>query len=146
MINVENDTNKLNDSGVTVNVRLAFLWTTVTFLYIYGDYFELYIPKKVAGLVSGENLLDSPMKLFAASLLLALPASMIFLSVLLKPIINRWLNVVVGVFFTVLMLLIAATSITPWRTFYVFYAVLESMITMLIVWYAIKWPKQEIAN
>jgi hypothetical protein len=30
------------------------------FLYIYGDYFELYVPGKVEGLISGENLLNTP--------------------------------------------------------------------------------------
>ncbi|MBC7571987.1 MAG: hypothetical protein H7319_20005 [Spirosoma sp.] len=134
-----------NPKNVEVNIRikLAFLWTSVTFLYIYGDYFELYIPTKTAGLVNGINLLDSPMKLFSASVLLAIPAAMIFLSVLLKPPFNRWLNIGMGVFFTLLMLLIAATSLTPWRIFYVFYAITESIITSLIVWYAAKWPRQE---
>lgn len=98
---------------VNIRIKLAFLWTSVTFLYIYGDYFELYIPTKTAGLVNGINLLDSPMKLFSASVLLAIPAAMIFLSVLLKPPFNRWLNIGMGVFFTLLMLLIAATSLTP---------------------------------
>jgi hypothetical protein len=136
----------LKNVEVNSNIKLAFLWTAVTFLYIYGDYFELYIPKKVAGLISGENLLDSPMKLFVASVLLAIPASMIALSILVKPSVNKWLNIVAGVFFTAIMLLIAVTSITPWRVFYVFYAVLESIITGLIVWYAIKWPKRELVN
>jgi len=42
------------------------------------------------------------------------------------------------------MLLIAITSITPWRTFYVFLAIVESIITALIVYYAWKWPKQNL--
>jgi hypothetical protein len=35
---------------------------------------EYYVPKKVEGLVSGENLLDNPQKLFIATVLLAIPA------------------------------------------------------------------------
>jgi hypothetical protein len=101
----------------------------------------LYIPQKTQGLVNGVNMLDSPIRLFAASVLLAIPALMVFLSVLLNPVMNRKLNVTVGVFFTAIMVLIALTSITPWRTFYVFLAILESCITSLIVGYAWKWPK-----
>lgn len=41
------------------------------------------------------------------------------------------------------MLLIAFTSFTPWRTFYVFLAIVESTLTALIIWYALKWPKQK---
>jgi hypothetical protein len=82
------------------------------------------------------------MKLFLASALLAIPALMVFLSVTLKPQINRLLNIIFGTFFTAIMVLIAFTSITPWRAFYVFLAVVESITTSFIVWYAWKWPRQ----
>lgn len=136
----------LKDYQINIKIKLAILWIGVTFLYLYGDYFELYIPEKVQGLIDGNNLLDSPMKLFIASLLLAIPALMVLLSILLKPVMSKWLNFSFGLLFTILMLLIAYTSFSQWRTFYVFYALLESTITGLIVWYAFKWPKQKDAN
>lgn len=132
----------LEDFKLNVKIKLAALWTSVTLCYLYGDYFELYVPQKVEGFVSGNNILDNPIKLFAASVLLAIPAFMVFLSIILKPSINRWLNIIFGIFFTTIMVLIALTSITPWLTFYVFLAIAESIITSLIVWHAWKWPKQ----
>ncbi|MBL0118797.1 MAG: hypothetical protein IPP89_07390 [Saprospiraceae bacterium] len=129
---------------VNIKIKLSALWTSVTLCYLYGDYFELYVPNKTQGLVDGTNLLDSPMKLFSASVLLAIPALMVFLSIILKPKINRQLNIVFGIFYTAIMILIAITSITPWRTFYVFLAIVESVITSLIVFYAWKWPKISI--
>ena len=134
--------NSFEDFKINVKIKLSVLWTTVTLCYLYGDYFELYVPKKVEGFISGETGLDSPLKLFAASVLLAIPALMVFLSITLKPKINRWLNIIFAIFFTAIMVLIAFTSITPWRTFYVFLAIVESIVTSLIVWYAWKWPKQ----
>jgi Family of unknown function (DUF6326) len=134
-------TKRLEDFKINIKIKLSALWTGVTLCYLYGDYFELYVPNKVQGLLNGMNLLDTPMKLFAASVLLAIPASMVFLSVILKPSINRVLNIVFGLFFTAIMLLIAVTSLTPWRTFYVFLALVESGITSAIVWYAWKWPR-----
>jgi uncharacterized membrane-anchored protein YitT (DUF2179 family) len=86
-------------------------------------------------------MLNNPAKLFAASLLLAIPALMVCLSIILKRAINRWLNVIVGFFFTAIMLLIAAISFSEWRLFYVFYAIAESILTSIIIWYAWKWPK-----
>ncbi|MEZ4970428.1 MAG: DUF6326 family protein [Flavobacteriaceae bacterium] len=133
----------LKDYQININIKLSILWAAVTFLYLYGDYFELYIPKKAEGLVNGRNLLDSPMKLFLASLLLSISALMVILSILPKPILSKWLNIIFGIFFTILMLWIVVTSITPWRSFYVFYAVLESIITTLIAWSAFNWPKQK---
>ena len=140
------DSNKTSTSGfedfkINVKIKLSLLWTSVTLCYLYGDYFELYVPQKTQGLVNGVNMLDSPMKLFAASLLLVIPALMVFLSIILKSSINRRLNIILGLFYTAIMILIALTSITPWRIFYVFLAIVESCITSLIVWFAWKWAK-----
>lgn len=134
--------NTLEDYKINIKIKLSILWASVTLFYLYGDYFELYIPQKTQGLITGDNLLDSPTNLFLAALLLAIPAVMVVLSILLKPTINRILNIVFGLFFTALMLLITFTSMEPWRAFYVFYAILESIITGVIVWYAFKWPKK----
>ena len=128
---------------INIKIKLSALWTSVMFCYIYGDYFELYVPKKVEGLISGVNMLDSPTKLFLASVLLAIPALMIALSILLKPAFNRWFNIIFGILYTLIMVLIAITSTSAWYTFYVFLAILESLITLLIVWYAWKWPKKD---
>ncbi len=134
--------NTLEDFKINIKIKLALLWISVTFLYIYGDYFELYVPNKLSGIIDGNSNLDSPVKLFLASMLLAIPSLMICLSILLKPAVNKWLNIVFGVFFTAIMLLIAIVSIEPWRTFYVFYAIVESVLTSLIVYTAFKWPKK----
>jgi hypothetical protein len=136
------NTRDFEDVKVNIKVKLSALWTSVTLCYLYGDYFELYVPQKTQGLVNGINMLDSPLKLFAASLLLAIPAIMVFLSIILDPIINRKLNIIFGVFFTAIMVLIAISSISSWRAFYVFLAIVESCITSLIVWHAWKWPKR----
>ena len=34
----------LQDSTIDVKIKLAALWTSVMFLYIYADYFGLYVP------------------------------------------------------------------------------------------------------
>jgi hypothetical protein len=129
----------MEDFKVNIRFKLSALWTSVTLCYLYGDYFELYVPNKVAGLLSGENMLDSPMKLFGASVLLAIPALMVSLSIILKTLINRWLNIIFGIIFTSIMILIAFVSLKLWLTFYVFLAIVESILTSLIVWYAWRW-------
>ena len=133
----------LEDVKVNIKIKLSALWTAVTLCYLYGDYFELYVPQKTMGLVDGNNLLNSPTKLLLAATLLAIPAVMVFLSVVLKPGINRLLNIVTGLFFTAIMLLIACTSLTVWRAFYVFLALTESCITILIVYYSWNWPNNK---
>ncbi len=135
-----NTKRELQNFEVNPKIKLAFLWASVTLFYLYGDYFELYVPQKANGLINGNNLLDSPLKLLLAAILLAIPASMTFLSVLLKPRFNRILNLITGTFFTIIMILIGISSFEAWRAFYVIYAFLESIITALIIYTAFNWP------
>jgi hypothetical protein len=64
----------LKDFEIPVNLKLAALWASVTFFYIYGNYFELYVPNKIAGITNGISILNNPIKLLLASFLLAIPA------------------------------------------------------------------------
>lgn len=134
--------NGFEDFKINTKIKLAALWTSVMFCYMYGDYFSLYVPKKVEDFISGDTLLDSPMKLFLATLLMTIPALMIFASVILKPKINRWLNLIFGIIYTAIMLLIAFTTTGAWWSFYIFLAIIESILTSIIFWTALKWPKQ----
>jgi hypothetical protein len=131
----------LEDFKINTKIQLALLWASVMFCYVYGDYFQLYVPGKVEGLISGKNLLDTPLKLFLASVLLVIPALLVCLSVFLKPTVSRWVNITFGICYTALMTLIALTSWSEWHLFYVFLAVVESLLTLWITIIAIKWPK-----
>lgn len=131
----------LENPKINIKIKLATLWASALFCYLYGDYFQLYTPEKVNNLITGENNLDSPTKLLIASIIMAIPSIMVGASIILKPKINRILNILFGSLFTLMMLFIGVNSMTEWYSFYVFLAFLESIITFLIVYYAWKWPK-----
>lgn len=131
----------LENPKINIKIKLAALWTSALFCYIYGDYFQLYAPDKVNSLISGDNNLDSPVTLLIASIVMAIPSVMIAGSILLKPRPNRILNIVFGTLFTIMMVTIGIYSTHEWYLFYVFLAFLESIITAIIVWHAWKWPK-----
>lgn len=132
---------QFEDFKINVRLQLSALWASVMFLYIYGDYFELYVPGKAAGLLNGQNMLNTPYKLLFATISLALPSLMIFLSLMITPKWNRTLNISIGAFLTLFTLLVGASSLTEWRMFYVMLALLESIITSIIIWKAWCWPK-----
>lgn len=134
----------LEDPKINIRLRLAALWTVATLCYLYGDYFELYTPGKVQSLLSGENVLENPVILLIASVIMVIPPLMIFLSLVMKPKACRMLNIVTGILFTVLMTLIAIGSLTPWYAFYVFLAIVEALLTLMVVITAWKWPRTEI--
>jgi len=131
----------LEDAVVPVKVKLSALWVSAMFCYVYGDYFELYVPGKLQGMLQGRmEPLGATTQgvLLGASLLMAVPCVMIFLSVALRPAISRGLNIVAGLVFTGIMLLIATQG--GWH-FYVFFAAVEVVLTSAVVWYAWRWPR-----
>jgi hypothetical protein len=132
---------------VNTRIKLVALWVSVMFFYIYGDYFALYIPDQASKLVSGDTLLNEPIKVFAASVLMSLPSLVILATVMAHAKVARWANIVFGLIFTAIMLLIAVTSIpiTAEISAYVFYAIVESCITLVVVQVAWKWPKNSQA-
>lgn len=134
----------LENPKINIKIKLAALWTSATFCYLYGDYFELYTPGKIDSLLTGKNNLDNPATLLIAAIALAIPSIMVALSIILQPKINRILNILFGTLFTLMMVYIGINSNAEWYGFYVLLAFLESAITALIVWYAWKWPQEGI--
>jgi hypothetical protein len=134
----------LENQKVNIKIKLASLWASATFCYLYGDYFELYTPDKVNSLLTGNTIMDTPTTLLIASMILAIPSVMVAISIFLKPKINRIINILFGTLFTIMMVFIGVSTTKEWYLFYVFLAFLESIITALIVWYAWKWPKEKL--
>lgn len=130
----------LDDMKVHVKLKLSALWAAVMFCYIYGDYFGLYVPGQLKGMLEGHGPIGptSQGSLVITSLLLAVPGIMVFLSVVLPPRLNRWLNILLGVFYTLVVLVTIPGS---W-TFYIVLSILEMALTAMVVGYAWRWPRQ----
>ena len=132
----------LEDFRAPTKLKLALLWVSLMFLYIYNDYFSLYTPGTIADMTAGRL---GPLgqasagTLAGVSIMLAVPSLMIFLSVSLPPLISRWINVVFGLAYTA----IEALTLPHSALFYRIVVVLEMALTMLIVWYALRWPRAE---
>lgn len=131
----------LEDITVNVKLKISALWISVMFCYIYADYFGLYVPGALQGILNGKMAPLGPTTqgvLLGTSLMMVVPSVMIFLSVALRPNLNRRLNIIFGGFYTMIIL------ITMWRwMFFIFFGIIEVVLTALIVWYAWNWPKQE---
>jgi hypothetical protein len=131
----------LEDFQVPVKVKLSALWTAVMFCYVYGDYFGLYVPGQLQGMLAGKMGPLGPTTqgvLLGTSIMLALPGLMVFLSLALKPAMSRWFNIAMGTLYTLIMLV---TMPGAW-TFYIFFGVVEVVLTALVVWHAWRWPRQ----
>ena len=135
----------LQDIKVHVKLKLAALWTSLMFCYIYGDYFGLFQPGNLQDMLKGQmGPLGATTQgvLLGTSMLMAIPSLMIFLSLILKPAINRVANIVLGLIYALIMLV----SMPGAWVFYVTLGAIEMVISLLIVWYAWQWPRQEAAS
>ncbi len=133
----------LEDVKINVKMKLSALWVAVMFCYVYGDIFGLLKPGHIEEIIAGKPGPLGPttqVVLLAIAISMAIPAVMVFLSLTLKPKANRWANIILGVFYTVFMLITMLMG--PWA-YYIFLGIVEVVLTALIVWYAWKWPKQE---
>lgn len=129
---------RYTDVKVHVRLKLSALWTSVMFCYIYGDYFNMYTPGKLEAMAEG-NLGVGPATegvLLGVSAVMAIPSVMVFFSLVLPPAVNRWVNILLGVAYS--MILVVTLPGAP--VFYIFLGVLEVALTLLIAWFAWTWP------
>jgi hypothetical protein len=132
----------LEDIKVNVKLKLAVLWASFMFLYIYVDYFHLYMPGSVQDILAGKMYVFdiTQTALLIGLVSVTIPALMIFLSVALSAKVNRWVNIIIAAVYIpyTLFNLVGEAWIHM-----VFGAFVEVVILLLIISYAWKWPKQE---
>jgi hypothetical protein len=103
-------------------------------------YFELYQPGKFQEIVAGKMPFGAISQgvLLGIAAVMIIPSLMPFLSLVLPTGVNRWVNLVFGAIYTVIMILAIKCG---WH-FYILFGLIEIILTILIVWYAWNWPKQ----
>ncbi len=138
-----NTQNALEDTNVSVKIKLAALWASLMFLIIYLDYFHLYMPGSLEDMLAGKVFVFEITQIFllAALAMVGIPALMIFLSVALPAKVNRWTNIIIATINIPLLLYNLAGE--AWIHM-VIGAIVEIILLFLIIWYALKWPKIKI--
>lgn len=132
--------NALEDIKINIKLKLATLWACFMFLYIYVDYFALYMPKKVENILEGKVFVFEITQGFLSVALISvsIPAVMIFLSVTLSAKINRCVNIIAATIYIPYSLFNLAGE--AW-THMIFGAVLEVVLLCIIIYYTWKWPR-----
>ena len=130
----------LEDMKVNIKIKLSALWAAVTFCYLYGDYFGLYKPGTLHSMLDGQMGPLGPATqgvLVGTSLLMAVPSVMVFLSLVLVPNINRWVNIALGVIYTLIMIM---TLRGEW-VYYILLGLIEITLTISVVVHACRWSR-----
>jgi hypothetical protein len=135
-------TRVLKDTKINVKIKLAILWATVMFIYIYVDIFRFFQPGELENILAGKVWIFEITQTWALSamILMTIPSLMVFLSLILKAKANRLINIIMGI----LHIAIAIGNVIgeTWA-YYIFGGIVEVVLLSLIVMFAWKWPKQE---
>ncbi|KPJ91777.1 MAG: hypothetical protein AMJ53_10800 [Gammaproteobacteria bacterium SG8_11] len=133
----------LKDTKIDVKIKLSVLWATLMFIYIYVDIFRFFQPGELENILAGKVWIFEITQTWALSamIMMTIPSLMVFLSLALKAKWNRWTNIIMGI----LHIAIAIGNVIgeTWA-YYIFGGVVEVVLLSLIVWYAWKWPTQEV--
>jgi hypothetical protein len=132
----------LEDVRVGIRLKLSALWITMLFLFAYGDIFGFFAPGNIEEIVAGEinGIEITEGFLLAVSVYIAIASAMVFLTLVLRPTVARWTNVVLAILFIVS---IVAAAIGETSAYYLFLSAAEIAALLLIVRYAWSWPRGE---
>ncbi len=129
-----------SDIYVPASVRLAGLWASVMFCYVYSDLISFYIPGRIEKVAQGDlgplGVASHPM-LAGIAAVMAIPSLMVALCLHLPYKANRIANLILGSVYTVM---IAATMFTA-PPHYVLLGSIEIALTGYIVFFAWRWPQ-----
>lgn len=131
----------LEDLKINIKAKLAALWTAFMFLYIYVDYFHLYMPGSIGDILAGKMFVFdiTQVGLLTGLTSVTIPALMIYLSVALTAKVNRWTNIIVATVYIPYTLFNLAGE--TWMHM-VFGATVEVVLLSLIIHNSLNWPRQ----
>ena len=122
-----------------MKVKLSTLWIFVMFNMVFADIVGFMNPGALEKILTGAVGIEITQELLLVfSILLEIPIAMILLSRVLRYRANRWANIVAGVI-TILFVIGGGSTYLS----YIFFATIEVVCMLLIIWYAWNWPKQE---
>jgi hypothetical protein len=131
----------LEDVRVDVRLKISALWIAMLLLFAYGDIFGFFQPGQIEEVSSGEisGIEISQVFLLGVSIYIAIACVMVYPSLVLRPTVCRWVNIVLPVLYIVSI--VASVIGEDWAYFF-FLSFAESALLLLIIRYAWTWPRQ----
>lgn len=136
-----NTANPLLATRMPVQAKLAALWASFMFLYVYVDILGFYQPGVLGSIMAGRvwQLEITEAWAVGALALMAIPILMIFLCVTLPARANRITNLVVASLYAIVS--VATALGESWAYYFVLVVALEVVVLALVLRYAWTWPR-----
>ncbi len=131
---------RLEPANVNVRIKIAALWTSVLFVFAYVDIFSLYRPDFRAALEAEEigGFTVNQSFLVGTTAYVVIPSVMVFCALILRPRVNRIVNIALSTMYAVTLIL---GAIGEW-SYYVLASAIEVALLAAVVYYAWTWPKE----
>ena len=138
--------NLLDNLPIPVQAKLAAAWTSFMFLYIYVDFFNLYKPGVVDGILNGLvwrfDVSSTLLTVMLASV--AIPAVMVVLSMAMPARVNRATNLVVASLYIPIMMFNAAGATWDYAFYYALTIGVEVLLLAFILRSAWTWARTTV--
>jgi len=121
------------NSQLDIRVKISLLWIVVMFTMLFADILGFMFPE---GDEPGFEITQGIFLIFA--MLLEIPIIMILLSRILPRKINRWANIFANLI-TIAFVIGGGSALLH----YYFFATVETICMLMIIWYAWKWKNSE---
>ena len=133
-------TTHYQDYWINPRVKIAALWTSMLFVYVYVDLFSLYRADIRADIEAGELFAFTIGQgfLLGVTIYVVIPSLMVFLSLVLAASVTRTANIVVAVLYAIT---IAGGTIGESNAYYILGSLIEAALLAGVIYYAWTWPR-----
>jgi hypothetical protein len=131
------------NTGIGMKALLSTLWIFVLFNIAFRDIHEIlrpgFLEEVMTGSVNGVQMTEG--FLLLGGMMLEIPIAMVLLSRVLPYRANRWANIIAGPIAIALVVVGAPSDLDD-----MFFAIIEVVSLLLIVWYAWKCPDPGLSS
>jgi hypothetical protein len=127
------------DSWINPRIKIAALWASMLFIFVYVDLFSLYRADIRADIEAGKMFAFTIGQgfLLGVTIYIVIPSLMVFLSLVLQARVSRMASIVLAVLYAVT---IAGGAVGEWN-YYILGSLIEVALLAGVVYYAWTWPK-----
>jgi Family of unknown function (DUF6326) len=124
---------------VNARIKISALWTATLIVFLYIDLFSLYRPDVRAALEAGQISVFTIDQAFllATTLYIVIPSLMLVATLLLRPRVNRIVNITLSVAYA---LTVVVGAIGEWN-YYLLGSAVELALLGSVAYYAWTWPR-----
>jgi hypothetical protein len=119
-----------------VRIILSAIWIALMLTYLLGDVLRIFSGDFKAGELAGKPFNPTQGMWLGISVLMLIPILMVLLSLILPYPVNRWVNIIVAVFFFIFNIIGLPTYPSTYDKFLIVVGLVFNVVT---VWYAWNW-------